>query len=271
MTRSALAVVLFAITAVPGRAVAQERRALSRAETAYEQVDLEGTLEHARQALEEGGYDLDQLVRIYELMGIAAAALDEEDQARDAYLRMLALEPDAQVDRNLSPQMRSPFLEARGYWAAHSERLEATATFVRGRGALRIELEDPLGMAASIVVHGRVGDEEELTETTEDAAGTVVVAIPGAERADRVEAFVTVLDEHGNHIIELGSETEPLTEGGDERDDTGRPGGGRRRTLWIVVSAVGGALLVGGVTAAIIVGTQDQDAGIATDITIGVR
>lgn len=266
----ATASLVIALVALPGGAFAQARGSLSRAETAYEHVDLEGTLEHAQRALEEGEHDLRQLVRIYELIGVAAAALDQDEESRDAYLRMLALAPDAQVDRNLSPQMRSPFLEARGYWAAHSERLEATATFVRAQGAIRVELSDPLDMARSVVVHARVGDEGEFSEVSEDAARTTVAPIPGADRASRVDYYVTVLDEYGNHIIELGSATEPLSEGGDQGDASGgRPG--RRRTLWIVLGTVGGALLVGGITAAVILGTQDQDSGIATEVTVGVR
>ncbi len=243
---------------------------LSRAETAYEQVDLEGTLEQARQALEDGGHNRRQLIRIYELIGVSAAALGEEDESRAAYLRMLALAPDAQVDRNLSPQMRSPFLEARGYWVAHSERLEASESYSDRNDSVRIQLSDPLEMADTILVYCRIDDEEEFTEISEPAREIVGVELPGAQRAESIEYYIVILDQHGNNIIELGNEVEPLTEGGAGE---GGDGGGisRRRTLWIVLSVVGATLVTAAVATGIAVGTSSDDGGIRTDVSVGVR
>ena len=254
----------------PNLSFAERGGALTAAETAYEQVDLEGTLEQAQRALEEGGHNRRELIRIYELIGVSSAALDQEEESREAYLRMLALAPDAQVDRNLSPQMRSPFLEARGYWVAHSERLEARANYNERNGSLGIRLSDPLEMADTVLVYCRVDDEDEFSELSEPAREVVAVELPGAERAENIEYYVVILDQYGNHVIELGNEVEPLVEGrGSEGDGEG--GISRRRTLWIVLSVVGAALVTAAVATGIVVGTGSDDGGISTDVSVGVR
>ncbi len=246
---------------------------LERAEAAYEQIELEETLVHAVRALREGNNSRRQLARIYELIGIAAAALDRPDQAREAYTRMLALNPDAQVDRNLSPQMRSPFLEARGYWMSRAESLDAQAVYLERRGVVRVTLSDPLDMAEEIVVHVRVGAEVTFTELRREADEVIEVTIPGAAEAERVEYYVTVIDRFGNRLIDLGSDAEPFVEREEVAPGPSGEGGGiSRRTLWIILGSVGGALVLGGVAAAIGVAASQADPGsVESSLTVGVR
>ena len=183
---------------------------IALAENAYLNVDFEAAREFCRQALEEGGHSISRLIRIYELIGVAAAAAGDEEEARDVYIKLLALDPDSRVDQNLAPRLRGPFLEARGFWSAHSERLDVQVRLVRARGRLQLLLSDPIGMAKTVHIRTRIlGQAHPSHEETHVAEETIWVPIPGFSEMDRVEYTVEVLDEHGNHLIELGSEDEP--------------------------------------------------------------
>ncbi|MFT5355807.1 MAG: hypothetical protein ACI9KE_003026 [Polyangiales bacterium] len=190
-------------------AIAQSH--LREAEAAYGEIDFERALEEASAALEEGGYDPRDLARIYELIGMAAAANGEEERSRDAYIRLLALTPEAEVDTNLAPRLRSPFMEAKGYWASRSDVLGVEARFVEARHLLRVELVDPLGMATDVIVRSRAAGTAEYTEHNDVASASTTVPLP---EVSQIEYVVEVLDENGNQVAVLGSEDEPMI-GGD--------------------------------------------------------
>lgn len=249
MSRASLSLALAAsLGAAP---VAAQDDPLPAAEQAYLEVDFERTYELARRALEDGGQPLARLTRIYQLMGIAAAAQGLEEESRDAYIRMLALDPQAEVDRNLSPRLRSPFMEARGFWTSRSERLGAEARVVRSRALVRVRLVDPLEMASAVVVYAR-GAHGDYREHRSEAGPSTVVELDELLEADAVvEYYVQVLDAHGNRLIEIGDEFEPEvsgeaaerpTEGPLEPDD-GDGGGGALRSPWFWIVAV--AVLAG--------------------------
>ncbi|MCZ7684251.1 MAG: hypothetical protein M5U28_37935 [Sandaracinaceae bacterium] len=132
MRRAALGVLLGLCAASP--ALAQDD-ALARAEAAYLEVDFDATHQHALAALRAGGNTPEQLVRVYQLLGIAASALGREDEARDHFVRMLGLDRDAELDASVPPRLRDPFLEARGVWAARTGRLGIQVGLDRARPA----------------------------------------------------------------------------------------------------------------------------------------
>lgn len=209
----ALMSVTFVTSSLPNRVLAQGGNSLRLAEDAYSQVDFDSTLRHVNQAIEEGNYERDQLARIYELKAMCAAALDQYEVAHTAYMRMLALDPEAEVPETLSPDIRSVFLEAMGSWSARGGRLESEVTLVRNRGDIRVDLSDPLNMGRTIVLHYRLADETNYTEVLEPAAERVYFEILGSGEADYVEVILRIVDEHDNNIIEMGDEDEPLRVG----------------------------------------------------------
>ncbi|MCB9611634.1 MAG: hypothetical protein H6721_25055 [Sandaracinus sp.] len=235
-------------TATPARA----QDLVGQAEEAYLNVDFERTLDLARQALGSGRLDPNRLARVYELMGVAFAASGDEDASREAYKKMLALRPDAQVDNNLAPRLRSPFMEARGYWATRSDRLEADVVLARAERGLRIRLVDPLGMARRIVVRTRVaGEMRPMDEQTLPAQSGELAPVEGLPEADRIEYAVEVLDEAGNRLVQLGTTDTPNVVGRDPV--VAGTGPGAREEGGGVPGWVWG--LVGGVVAAAAIGT----------------
>lgn len=233
---------------------------LGQAEEAYMNVDFERTLDLARQAMATGRLSPDRLARVYELMGVAYAASGDEDASREAYKKMLALRPDAQVDTNLAPRLRSPFMEARGYWATRSDRLAADVVLSRPDRGLRVSIVDPLGMARRIVVRTRIaGEMTPLDEQTLPAESGVLAPVAGLPEADRIEYVVELQDEAGNRLVQLGTNDTPnvvgrdpvVAGGGGGGSATREEGGGVPGWVWglvggvVVAAAVGTGLYLG--------------------------
>jgi hypothetical protein len=193
----------------PSLARAQEDP-LARAEQAYVDVNFADALVFAQQALESGAYGPAELARIYRLIGVAAAAEGDTERAIDACERMFALDPDAQIDEDLSPRLRQPFMDALGRWTARRATFEAGARRLRGSRGIAVTLSDPLSMGARMVAFTRIGGAAgELSPTELPAGAEHVIPIEGLTDEDAVELYVRVLDAHGNRLIELGSAIEP--------------------------------------------------------------
>lgn len=273
MTKRSILVVLLTLTALAMPALAQAQGdALQRAEQAYSQVDFESTLRLATEALQGGAHTREQTVRIYQLIGIAAAALEQDDRSRDAYLRMLALNPEGQLDASIAPQFRGPFLEARGFWTSRTDRFDARAVLARQRSALRIDLSDPLNMARTVIVRARVEGAPAYVESRHPAAARIYAPVRGSGEADRVEFNIVVVDEHNNRLLEIGSDDDPRV--------VGRPrvpvGTGQREEsssvfaspwFWIATAVVVGGGVVTGIVLADQAGTVDAH----TSVLVGLQ
>ncbi len=245
--RMKLLVAVLLGTALPAGASAQTRDIIGEAEEAYLNVDFDATLALAEEALESGRLTPDRVVRVYELIGVAAAASGDEDRARDAYKKMLALQPDSTVDTNLAPRLRAPFMEARGFWSTRSDTFAAEVRLVRQQSGLRVLLTDPISMATEIRVLTRVeGEMTPMHETRVPPSASALIEVPGLPDADRIEYVVQVLDANGNRLFDLGTEDEPNVVGRDPRPIV--VGGGDRRIpvwVWAVVGGVIAAAAVG--------------------------
>jgi hypothetical protein len=247
--------------------------ALARAEQSFLDVDFEGTLSAAQEALREGGHSPAQLVRIYELLGVSSAAVGEAERARDFFVRMLAIDSSADLDDTVPPRLRAPFLEARGIVTSRPQRLSAEVGLARSQSAVHVALTDPFQLGRTLRVHARLEGTLEFS-TREEAAQPVMFArLEGAASADRVEYWVELVDPFGNQILLLGSEFEPRIVGRAVPAQGGGGGGGgggdvfSEPWLWIVV----GVVVVGaGVTTGILLGDQASQLQLHTGVSIGV-
>lgn len=221
MTRLAIAVLAAVLLVIPSAADAQRRRRqaeeptdpLQAAEQAYAEIDFERTLEHAGEALQAGHQPPDRLARIYQLLGVSAAALGDPDGARDFFQRMLAIDADAELDDTVPPRLRAPYLEARGIVSARSDRLAVEVGLARAQASVRVALTDPFQMARTLRVHARIEGAVEFTTIESEAMAEVLAPLPGADTADRIEYWVEVIDPYDNQLLLAGSEFEPRTVG----------------------------------------------------------
>lgn len=269
--RGRLLILLSLLCAAPAMA---QRDPLAAAEAAYLEVDFEGTRNNALLALRAGGKTPEQVVRIYQLLGISSSALGDEDAARDYFVRMLGIDRDAALDESVPPRLRNPYLEARGVWAARQGRLEITAGLDRATSSVRIELTDPTDMARRVRVSTRLEGDAQYTTQEYAAAAVLGARMEGAAEADRVEYYVDVLDMHGNVILASGTPFSPRVVGRAPAGSTGGGGGGggggsfvEEPVLWIVVGAV--LAVAAAVTIGVVV-DQRSRIGFQSGVTIGV-
>lgn len=192
---------------------------LERAERAFADVDLEGTRDAARAALDAGSLTRDDVVRAYRLLGLSQAALGENRAAYESFVCMLALDPEASLERSIAPQLRGPYLEARGYWSARSgDRF--SVELLAGPSSIVVRVQDPLGLARTIRVRARVDRDTEYRADEAAAAAEVAFEVEGYEGYAQV--VVVAQDEHGNALASLGTDVVPV-ELGERRERRDSP------------------------------------------------
>ncbi|HVW28438.1 MAG TPA: hypothetical protein VHC69_23905 [Polyangiaceae bacterium] len=201
-----------ALVTLAGTALAEDRpvtTGLAAAEQAYQNVDFDTMHAQATSALAAGGAARDEAARLYVLAGISAAALGQDDEAKQAFVVALAVDPTLKLDRNLSPKIRGPYLEAEGFWGAYTERLGLRAHVAADGGHLLVELADPGRLAAQVALHVRLVGSTTYEAYTAEPAHTVRFSLPEGARRPGYEYFASVLDAHENVLAELGSDADP--------------------------------------------------------------
>lgn len=176
-----------ALAAAPARADSPH---LAEARRAVEAVDYDAARRLLVDALHDGGNSPAAMREIYRLSARAAVVLDQRELAEQFYRRWLAIDPDAALPDDTAPKLRAPFVAAQAYIAAHG-RLRATARRTPA-GEIDVELiADPLAMAHAAAAL--------------DPAARRPPAVFGAERRVRLAEAprVAILDDRGNHLIEL--------------------------------------------------------------------
>jgi len=177
-----------------------------QAEVAYAAVDFDQTRELATASLMRGGNSVRQTERLYFLLGIADAALGQNAEARNAFIALLAINPDLHLDRTLSPKLRAPYAEALGFWGSSSEKLAVTATPNGSGDELLVEISDPVDMVKFVTVQSRAAGEDFAT-SFHSAGARRELSLP---LGNRREFVISLLDEHRNAIFQLGSRANPL-------------------------------------------------------------
>ncbi|MFK7989829.1 MAG: hypothetical protein AB8I08_27670 [Sandaracinaceae bacterium] len=270
---SLLAVTLAAMTLACLASSAHAQSPLEAAEAAYLEVDFELTREQALTALRSGNNGPDEIVRIYQLLGIASSALGDEAAARDYFMRMLGVDENATLDDSVPPRLRNPYLEARGAWSARPGRLGLEVGLDRASSAVRVQLRDPVEMIRRVRISARLEGETEYSSNEYRAQTVLLAEIPGAGEADRVEYYVEALDMHGNIVLSDGSAFDPEVVGRESRggngDDSGGGGGSLLEdpVLWIIIGAV---LVVGAGIGIGVALDQRSRIGIQTQVVIGI-
>jgi hypothetical protein len=225
---------------------------LVAAERAYQEVDFAAMHEHATRGLALGLATRDETCRLYVLAGMSAAATGDATEAKQAFIVALGINPGLKLDRNLSPKIRGPYLEAQGFWGAHAEHLDVQARISGDGERLSVHLVDPAHLGFKVELRERAIGERSYDSLAERAKGTVVFAVSERARSRGVEYFIRLVDKEGNTLAEVGGEDEPRVERrgakpaptGVERKENARAGS-TRSYLWPTVFAVAGAGAVG--------------------------
>ncbi len=259
------------VVLVPLRA---EAAALDAARKAYADLAYEVCRTQAAEALEDPA-TLPERVDAYRLLGLCQAAVGDTDAAREAFVKMVAIQPDAELPKGLSPRFTSSYLEAKGFWLG-KKPLELVIEEDRSEGKnriVRIALKDAAGLIDKI--------------TWQDDEGERGPSLKAAERMElelpaEVAVALVALDASGGVVLErslTGPELAALPDPavGSQGSVSGGAGAGGEEEpgagpwLWVGVAAGAGALLAGGAAAAVTgyLLTPPQSATLESQVVFG--
>lgn len=194
-----LALLLIGGVAWAGDPLAEARKAIGESDYATARSEL-------AIARDAGGRSPAETAEMYRLSGIAEAALGDAKAATDAFARLLALSPDAALPAGTSPKIKRPFDAASLSLAANAPLEVRLETGSAPPTITLIVVSDPLDMIATVhVVFAIDGGAEQTQDAV--ASKRTAIALPAGKRID---ARIAALDEHGNHLADIGSKDVPI-------------------------------------------------------------
>jgi hypothetical protein len=191
----------------PRSAIAQT---LDVAERALRRSDYEGATRAAMELVESGTAAPAELAAAYAIIGRAESERGNEDAARLAFVRALALKPDLTLERGLAATVRSRFLEARAVLADVSAPFDVMIEPGPDGTHLVVKPFDAAGMVARVRVRTRRAGETRFAEHVTPPVEQYRVPIGPTGGPVALEVLVTFLDEYGNRIWHRGDESSPL-------------------------------------------------------------
>lgn len=254
--RVAVAVLLLSTSAIAAPPKKEVPADIDSAEQLLTRLDYEGANAAAEKIVKLRGLSHDNLLRAYKVLAITSAVLDNEKDAREAFLQVLIMEPEYQVDQNLGPKVTDPFREARGSFRAMQTKpaLEASATVQTSGGTIRVTTRDPTKLVKKVSVGYRWTSSGEFT-VSQVAPGegiSVEVAAAPAGRT-RLDFYAQGLDERDSALLEAGNPLVPKSAFAavDPSGTKGDKGGGGGSifgspVFWVIT----GVVVAGGATAA---------------------
>lgn len=271
---SMLLVILSCCLQAPEAVAERATRTMDEARVMLRRQEYGRARRALQQLLESGELRPDGLVEIYSNLARCSAALRRPQEARDAYVRLLAIDPAFYVASHESPLIREPFEQAQAFWQdrqtpslrfetpqqiSRAEPFTVDAVITQGEGPALLE---------RITLHVRqsVGSFHDI-ETVDGRA-----EIPPelfSRGGDSLELFLTAHDEWGNTVVSLGSADEPLRIPlGEEASSAERPPPQRawyqQWWFWTIVGAAVVGLAVG-----IPVGLTTSDSGGGCEDALG--
>jgi hypothetical protein len=197
-----------AVAAQPDATTIQE--ALAAAEKAYQDVDFVAVYNSSCRGLEKGHADVASTARLSILCGISAAALDKREEAKRHFILALAVRPELQLDRELSPKLRGPYLEAQGFWGEQSERLTLRLVSRDSARQMLVRVHDPANLASRVEFYSRALGESKFQLTAIRSAATALVPLSEVYFQNGYEYYARLTDAQDNVLISLGNESEPI-------------------------------------------------------------
>ncbi|MCB9611516.1 MAG: tetratricopeptide repeat protein [Sandaracinus sp.] len=248
-------------------------QSVEAAESLYRRGDLPGALEGFDAALRAGGLEGSALARVHWHLGVLHAIVGEVDAARADFGRALAIDPSLAVPDELPPEKQALFEEVRRTTRRAELHVEPVAIDANADSTLRVRA--PAGLVSRTVLECTPpGGEPWTVEVDGDEA---LVPSPAWRGARRLGIRAVAFDAHGNVVARTTSTLVAATVGVTEPDDpshapshyalpTEPP---RERSvakspwLWLGV----GAVVIGGVVAAVLVATRDTRYFVEPEVT----
>lgn len=185
------------------------------AERAYLSLDYAVAIDHVDRAIEHGALTHSALVRAYRVAAVSHAALEQFGPAKEAFRKLLMIDPDYDLDRGLSPKIQMPYAEARGEWRAELEHpgMEVAPVVAPGEaGTLRITTRGFAGLVKHVVTGyrwGSMGQAVERSDAPQERIDAPLAAPPPG--TSRLDFWVQAKDDREDVLFEVGSPATPKT------------------------------------------------------------
>lgn len=196
--RVGAAMALLLAAAAPARADGPgAREHLLGAQQAADEMRYEDAVALLERALATGECRRDELATLYRLSAQLAITVGDEARGEREFLRLLSIDPEAELPRGTSPKIQARFDSARAQ--------------VRERGALEVDVEtdgttvratiesDPADLVAGGVAVWTEGGELRAVDLHRRKRRTYLLALP---IESRVEVAVRITDRPGNTLFE---------------------------------------------------------------------
>jgi len=172
-------------------------------------IELLRALKQASERIDSGVNGPVELASELLIVGIASARLGDDSTAQRAFLTLVALDPGFRLPNSFSDEVRSPYLEARGYWSTHEVALRASASLDEAGDVVRIDVVDPAGLSARVRLRAKVGRESNSIEIVKPSRGKIEIPLRQLGDGSPIDYSLTLLDERGNRMWLLGSDERP--------------------------------------------------------------
>ncbi len=183
------------------------------AEQLYQKLEYEQANATCLAVLKRRGLSHDELVRTYRILAVTYAVIDNQELAKETFIKLLAVEPTYEADPNLGPRVSDPFLEARGYFRAQNQKpgLTVEPQIRTDGGTIRVIALGPPRFVRRVVVSYRWGTSGAMNERIVPAAEGNVDVIKAPAGANRLDYFVSAQDENENAVMVRGSKDAPIS------------------------------------------------------------
>lgn len=192
---------------------------LARARQAVAESDYVAARTELAAARDAGGHSPEETAEIFRLSGIVEAALGDARASTDAFTHLLALSPKAALPAGTSPKIKRPFDAAARYFKTHAALELKIETAATPPMITLVVASDPLGMVAKAHVVFAVDGGPERTKDVVASERTDITLPAGG----RIDARVSALDGHGNHLADIGSKEVPIVVIGEARPAPAAP------------------------------------------------
>jgi hypothetical protein len=182
---------------------------LRAAADAESHAELRTTEEQALREIESGVFTAEKLAAVYRTVGVSAALLGENETSRKAFIAALALDPKLSLAGENRDAVRSSWMEARGFWSTHAQRLSVELSADDDAG-LALDVQDPAELVARVRVRMRARGSDAYVESVMARSPRISLRNADLRDVSAIEYSLTLIDEFGNRLLGRGSDENPL-------------------------------------------------------------
>jgi tetratricopeptide (TPR) repeat protein len=225
---------------------------LRRGAALFDTLDFENAKAAYQRALEVRLANIDEVVEAYVGVGLCDATLGDLDGAKKAFLKALAIKPDAQLEgADISPRQRAPFdaarAEAGGKAAMRVDHVPPAAALPGAPIKLKLEVvNDWAQLVAGARLSFRREGQGRYDEVTQMGPPPYELSLPPSG-VGQLEYHLQAIDARGNPVAQWRSPDAPNKLKISEVSVAEGTPLYKRPVLWIVV----GGVLVAGAAASI--------------------